>query len=109
MTMTRTQIYLTEEQRRQIQHLAEAQHKSMAQVIREAVEEYVVQQVGIEGFGQASVSGLTEPRPEPAKGLAEVSATPPRRADPLRDIIGLGASGITDGSIHHDRDIYDED
>jgi predicted transcriptional regulator len=77
MAMTRTQIYLTEEQRRQIQHLAEAQHKTMAQVIREAVKEYIVQR------------------------SAKQSA--------WWDIVNLGYSGITDGSIHHDRDIYDED
>jgi len=70
-------VYLTEEQRRQIQRLADAQRKTMAQVIREAVEEYVIRQTTDD--------------------------------DPLWDIIGLGASGITDGSIHHDRDIYDED
>jgi predicted transcriptional regulator len=28
--------------------------------------------------------------------------------DPLLDMIGLGKSGLGDGSIHHDRDIYDE-
>ncbi len=77
MAMTRTQIYLTEEQRGKIQRLAELEHKSMAQVIREAVEEYVIRQTSNE--------------------------------DPLWDIVGLGSSGITDGSIHHDRDIYDED
>ena len=77
MAMMRTQIYLTEEQRRQIQRLAEAQNKSMAQVIRDAVEEYIL------------------------KWSAEENA--------LWDIVNLGSSGITDGSIHHDRDIYDED
>ena len=77
MAMTRTQIYLTEEQRGKIQRLAELEHKSMAQVIREAVEEYVIRQASNE--------------------------------DPLWDIVGLGSSGITDGSIHHDRDIHDED
>lgn len=87
MAMTRTQIYLTEEQRRQIQRLAEAQHKTMAQVIREAVEEYVIKQMDTENLRKASVNPT----------------------DPLWDIIGLGASGITDGSVHHDRDIYDED
>jgi len=87
MAMTRTQIYLTEEQRGKIQRLAEIQHKTMAQVIREAVEEYVIQWMGTEHLSKASISS----------------------ADPLRDIIGLGASGISDGSIHHDRDIYDED
>ena len=87
MAMIRTQIYLTEEQRRQIQHLAELQHKTMAQMIREALEEYISQQMRVKDFGKASVIST----------------------DPLRDIIGLGASGITDGSIHHDRDVYDED
>ncbi len=87
MAMTRTQIYLTEEQREQIQRLAEAQHKTMAQVIREAVEEYVIQRMDTENLRKTSVNPT----------------------DPLWDIIGLGASGITDGSIHHDRDIYDED
>lgn len=86
MAMTRTQIYLTEEQHEQIRHLAETKHKTMAQVIREAVEEYVIKQMDTEDFGETPVSS----------------------ADPLRDIIGLGASGITDGSIHHDRYIYDE-
>jgi len=28
--------------------------------------------------------------------------------DPLLDLIGLGKSGLTDGSVHHDRDLYDE-
>ncbi|MFQ5812570.1 MAG: ribbon-helix-helix domain-containing protein [Anaerolineae bacterium] len=77
MAMTRTQIYLTKEQRGWIRRLAEAQHKTMAEVIREAVEEYIVQR------------------------SAKESA--------WWDIVGLGSSGITDGSIHHDRDIYDED
>lgn len=77
MAMTRTQIYLTEEQREHIQRLAETEHKSMAEVIREAIEEHIIQQASTE--------------------------------DPLRSIIGLGASGIANGSVHHDRDIYDED
>jgi len=87
MAMTRTQIYLTEEQHGWILRLAKAQRKTMAEVIREAVEEYVIKQMDTEDLGETSVSS----------------------ADPLRDIIGLGASGITDGSIHHDRYIYDED
>ena len=87
MAMTRTQIYLTEEQRGKIQRLAELEHKTMAQVIREAVEEYVIQRMDIESLRQASANPN----------------------DPLWDIIGLGDSGITDGSIHHDRYIYDED
>jgi predicted transcriptional regulator len=77
MAMTRTQIYLTEEQHRHIQRLAEAQHKTMAQIIREVLEEYIVQRSTDESTWW--------------------------------DIVNLGSSGITDGSIHHDRDIYDED
>ena len=77
MAMTRTQIYLTEEQRRKIQRLAQVQHKTMAQVIREAVEEYILQRSSAESAWW--------------------------------DIINPGSSGITDGSVHHDRDIYDED
>jgi predicted kinase len=77
MAMTRTQVYLTEEQRKHIQRLAEAQHKTMAQVIREVLEEYIVQRSTDESAWW--------------------------------DIVNLGSSGITDGSIHHDRDIYDED
>jgi len=83
MAMARTQIYLTEEQRRQLKLLADRRRKSMAEVIREAIQEYITRQV---------------------EDLGELC-----RADPLRDIIGLGASGIADGSVHHDRDIYDED
>jgi hypothetical protein len=48
MAMKRTQIYLSEEQRRKIKRLAELQHKSMAQVIREAVEDYMIRQASNE-------------------------------------------------------------
>ena len=44
MAMIRTQIYLTEEQRRKIKRLAKLQQKSMAQVVREAVEEHMIRQ-----------------------------------------------------------------
>jgi hypothetical protein len=77
MTMVRTQIYLDETQRRELQRLAGAQNKTMAQIIREAVEAY----------------------------MAQETAT----ADALWDIVGLGASGIRDGSVEHDRDIYGDD
>ena len=48
MAMIRTQIYLTEEQRRKIKRLAKLQYKSMAQVVREAVEEYIIRQTNNE-------------------------------------------------------------
>jgi predicted DNA-binding protein len=44
MAMKRTQIYLTEEQRGKIKRLAKLQHKSMAQLVREAIEEYIIRQ-----------------------------------------------------------------
>jgi hypothetical protein len=28
------------------------------------------------------------------------------RRDPFYQLIGMGASGLTDGSVHHDRDMY---
>jgi predicted DNA-binding protein len=48
MAMKRTQIYLTEEQRGKIKRLAKLQKKSMAQVVREAVEEYMIRQASNE-------------------------------------------------------------
>ncbi len=74
MAMVRTQIYLTEEQRQHMQRLAAAQHRTMAELIREAIEAYMTQQSS--------------------------------NTDPLWDLMGLGASGISDGSIQHDRDLY---
>lgn len=44
MAMTRTQIYLTLEQHQHIRRLAEAQQKTMAEVIRAAVEAYIARQ-----------------------------------------------------------------
>lgn len=41
MSATRTQIYLTEEQRARIDRAAEAEGVTMAEVIRRAVDEYL--------------------------------------------------------------------
>jgi predicted DNA-binding protein len=41
MPSTRTQVYLTDEQRRRIDRVAEAEGMTMAQVIRRAVDEYL--------------------------------------------------------------------
>jgi len=46
------------------------------------------------------------------QGAATEDAVPPADADgadPLSDLIGLGASGAPDGAVRNDRDIYDED
>lgn len=72
--MVRTQIYLNESQHRYLYDLADAQQRTMASLIREAVAEYLVRR---------SVE-----------------------ADPLLDLLDLGASGISDGAVEHDRDIY---
>jgi predicted DNA-binding protein len=41
MSATRTQIYLTEEQRRRIDQVAAAEGLAMAEVIRRALDEYL--------------------------------------------------------------------
>jgi hypothetical protein len=41
MPATRTQIYLTAEQREKLEGLMEREHKSMAQIIREALDAYL--------------------------------------------------------------------
>lgn len=75
MGMTRTQVYLTPEQHTQLQRMAQAQRSSMAELIRQAVTEFLAQWTTQE--------------------------------NPWWSIVGLGASGIADGSVEHDRDIYD--
>jgi predicted DNA-binding protein len=41
MSSTRTQIYLTDDQRRRIDRLAEAKGLTMAEVVRRAVDDYL--------------------------------------------------------------------
>lgn len=43
MSATRTQVYFTEEQRRQLDALAKREGKTLAEVVREAVDAYVSQ------------------------------------------------------------------
>ena len=45
MSATRTQIYLTEEQRRKVDQLAESEGVSMAVIIRRALDEYLTDDV----------------------------------------------------------------
>jgi len=78
MGMVRTQIYLTRRQHRLIQKLAKQEDISASEIIRQALDRY----------------------------LEKLS--PEREQDPLFQIVGLGASGDTKGSIEHDRVIYGE-
>lgn len=43
MSATRTQVYFTEEQRRRLDALAKREGKTLAEVVREAVDAYVTQ------------------------------------------------------------------
>jgi len=43
MSATRTQVYFTEEQRRQLDARAEREGKTLAEVVREAVDAYLAQ------------------------------------------------------------------
>jgi len=43
MSATRTQVYFTEEQRRRLDALAKREGKTLAEVVREAVNAYVAQ------------------------------------------------------------------
>lgn len=64
---TRTQIYLTEEQRRRLDRLAEQEGKPLAQLVREAVDAYLAR----------------VPDPEPA--LNETFGSLPDLSVPSRD------------------------
>lgn len=73
MSATRTQVYLTEEQRRQIDALAEAEGVTMAEIVRRALDAY-----------------LDEESPDPQLALTATFGTDPRAAAPSRDEWGRG-------------------
>lgn len=65
------------------------EEKSMGEVLREAL-----------------ARGLnTSPDTDKPSGRKRM-APPPRRKHPLCKIIGLGASGVTDGGTNHDKYLY---
>jgi hypothetical protein len=82
--MVRTQIYLPQEIYEQLKQRAEAEGVTMADQIREALAHYMVK--------------ATE---EPRHVL--------RPDDPIWQLIGMGESGISDGSVNHDKYIYTRD
>jgi len=73
MPATRTQVYLTEEQRRQIDALAEAEGVTMAEIVRRALDAY-----------------LDEESPDPQLALAATFGADPGAAAPSRDEWGRG-------------------
>ena len=77
-----TNIRLPRKTLQELKIKAVHQHKSLAQMVRDAVEQ---------------VYGVPKPK---TKSLKEF------HKDPLFSIIGICSTGIKDGSIHHDREIY---
>jgi hypothetical protein len=83
--MVRTQIYLPPELYAALKKRAEEDGISMGRQIREAVTEYVAAQ-------------------------SEDEEAPILTADdPIWNIVGMVESGITDGSVNHDKYIYVRD
>jgi predicted DNA-binding protein len=67
MSSTRTQVYLTEEQRRRIDQLAEAEGVAMAEIVRRALDEYLGDDIDATGV------------------LARTFGADPKAAAPSRD------------------------
>lgn len=68
MSATRTQVYLTEEQRQRIDALAEAEGVTMAEIIRRALDSY-----------------LEEETPDPGLALTATFGAAPNATVPGRD------------------------
>ncbi|WKZ83333.1 MAG: CopG family transcriptional regulator [Acidimicrobiia bacterium] len=68
MSATRTQIYLTEEQRRRVDALVEAEGVTMAEVVRRALDAY-----------------LEDENPDPRPALAATYGADPTLVAPSRD------------------------
>jgi predicted DNA-binding protein len=67
MSATRTQIYLTEEQRRRIDQVAKARGVTMAEIVRQALDAYLAQE------------------PDPSAVLAATFGAAPDASVPSRD------------------------
>lgn len=72
MSSTRTQVYLTDEQRERVDRVAAVEGLSMAQVIRRAVDEYL------------------DDRPDPEAALAATFGVAPDATTPSRDMWSRG-------------------
>jgi predicted DNA-binding protein len=82
--MVRTQVYLPQDIYEKLRSRADEEGITMAAQIREALAEYVVE------------------KPEKKEHILTAD-------DPIWELIGIGESGITDGSVNHDKYIYTRD
>jgi hypothetical protein len=83
--MVRTQVYLPADIYEQLKERGEREGLTLAHQIREALAEYVTT-------------------------VAEDEALPILTADdPIWNIVGMVESGVTDGSVNHDKYIYARD
>jgi len=78
MPKVRTQIYLTEEQHQMLSELSNRRKTPIAEMIRQAINEY----------------------------LSKIS--PREKVNPLSKISALGESGNSLGSLRHDEEIYSD-
>ena len=83
--MVRTQVYLPEKMYENLKQAAKEQGITMAIQIREALDLYIQQ----------------KRQPSQETILSET--------DPIWNLIGIGESGLSDGSVHHDQYIYQQD
>ena len=82
--MVRTQVYLPRDMYEQLKQRADEGGITMAHQIREAVALYVVETEEVEDESKYAIPD----------------------DDPIWDLIGIVKSGITDGSVNHDKYIY---
>ncbi len=83
--MVRTQVYLPRDIYEQLKQRADSEGLTMAHQIREALTQYA-----------------TESKTEQKGHILAAD-------DPIWDMIGMGKSGVTDGSVNHDKYIYARD
>ncbi|MEX1004327.1 MAG: CopG family transcriptional regulator [Acidimicrobiia bacterium] len=67
MSATRTQVYLTEEQRQRIDVLAEAKGVTMAEIIRRALDSYLVDETPDPELALAVTFGVTPDATVPSR------------------------------------------
>jgi plasmid stability protein len=108
--MKRTQIYLEEELYERLRRAAYEGRTSMAQVVREALVEYLAEERPAAGEVLAPAA---KPSPKEEMMLREEDLTPEEleelKKNPLYHLIGLYSSDKGDAGIHHDYYLYIKD